>query len=435
VPVAVIGSGPAGLSAALYGTRLGFFTVVFEGPQPGGQLTETGYVENWPGVGRERGPEIMNSQRRYVQQLGAEVVQETITNVDFSRWPYRLFTEDGHEITALSVIIATGSAPRVLAVPGEREYWGKGVTTCAICDAPYYKGKDVVVIGGGDSAVEEAQQLAPYAERITIMVRRDRLRASASMVARLEDMPNVHVEFNRQVRAVYGDGDKVTSIDISDAVSNETFNRPVDGVFLAVGHEPRTKVFANSVALDTHGYIRVYDCSQRTSRPGVFAAGDVHDSLYRQAGVAAGSGIKAAIEAAQFLQRNGWSAAVASAIKKRHFVGDKPGVSCVRELTSLDQLKLEVLKSPQPAIIDFYAHYCPPCMGMLPIYEAVARNFCDRVSFFKVDTASNPDIEEELQVQRVPCFVVYKDGQQIARYHSEMNKTQMIDFVTQVLQA
>ncbi|KKP95518.1 MAG: thioredoxin-disulfide reductase [candidate division TM6 bacterium GW2011_GWE2_36_25] len=431
VPIAVIGSGPAGLSAGLYGARLGFYTVIFEGPKPGGQLTETGYVENWPGVGRKRGPEIMKDQRAYVESLGAVLMPESISKVDFSSWPYRLTTDDNQVINALSVIIATGSAPRVLAIPGEREYWGKGVTTCAVCDAPYYKNSDVVVIGGGDSAIEEAAQLAPYAKQITILVRKDSLRASDIMQKRLLELPQARVLFNKELKRVYGDEEHVEGVEVYDNKSKEISHLPIKGVFLAIGQEPRTQVFKGQLNLDKQGYVQVKGRTQECSRPGVFAAGDVEDMHYRQAGVAAGAGIKAAIEASQFLQRIGWLPSAAKSMSSRFFEPEKAGPSCVYELTSEADFEKRVLRSSKPVIIDFYAQHCPSCMHMLPIYEAVARKFCNQMYFFKVNTINVPQLEERLHVQRIPCFLVFKDGQQIARYYSIMNKGQMIDFAQQ----
>jgi len=431
VPIAIIGSGPAGLSAALYGARLGFYTVVFEGPKPGGQLTETGYVENWPGIGRKRGPEIMKDKRNYVIDLGAIIVPETISQVDFKQWPYRLVTDDNEEINALSVIIATGSAPRVLAVPGEREYWGKGVTTCAICDAPYYKDKEVIVVGGGDSAAEEATQLAPYAKKITIFVRKDYMRASDVMRRRLEELPNVTISYHKEIKQIYGDDKWVEGVVVYDNAQRSTYNMSVDGVFLAIGHEPRTKLFEGQLKVNKQGYIDVKNRSQQTSVPGIFAAGDVEDAKYRQAGVAAGAGIKSAIEASQCLQQLGWTPVVARSMRARFYDQEKTGPSCIHELNSVKDFEKKVLQATKPVIVDFYAQHCPSCMHMLPIYESVARKFCDQIYFFKVDTVKVPALEEKLQVQRIPCFVVFKDGQQVARYHSIMNKPQMIEFVQQ----
>lgn len=431
VPIAIIGSGPAGLSAALYGARLGFDTVVFEGPKPGGQLTETGFVENWPGVGRKSGPAIMKDERSYVKELGALVIPETIRKVDFSTWPYHLITEENETINALTVIIATGSAPRVLAIEGEREYWGKGVTTCAICDAPYYKNKEVVVIGGGDSAAEEAMQLAPYAKKITILVRKDKMRASEVMFKRLQDFPNISVIYHKELRKIYGDGHWVEGGVAYDNETKSTVNMPFAGIFLAIGHEPRTTLFKGQLKLDKQGYVKLKNRSQQTSKVGVFAAGDVEDAVYRQAGVAAGSGIKSAIEVSHFLQKIGWTPLVAYSMSSRIYEQEQIGLSRVSELTSEKEFEEKVLRATKPAIIDFYALHCPSCMHMLPVYEAVARKFYGDIHFFKVNTTQVPTLDERLKVQRIPCFIVFKDGQQVARYYSIMNKPQMVEFVQQ----
>jgi thioredoxin reductase (NADPH) len=182
-PIAIIGSGPAGLSAALYGSRAAIYTVLFQGPKPGGQLTETTYVENWPGTKRLLGTELIDQNKAQAEKFGAIIVNDTIECVDFSTWPFRLQTSEGHEINALSVIIATGASPKLLNVPGEKEYWAYGISSCAVCDAPFYKNKNVVVVGGGDSAIEEATYIASYANKVTLMAR-EKLRAAPAMKAR-----------------------------------------------------------------------------------------------------------------------------------------------------------------------------------------------------------------------------------------------------------
>lgn len=431
IPLAIVGSGPAGLSAALYGTRLGFYTVVFEGPKPGGQLTETGFVENWPGLGRQEGPQIMRDMQTYVSSLGAVIIPEAIASIDTSSWPYRLITDEGAVRYALSVIIATGSAPRVLAVPGEREYWGKGVTTCALCDAPFYKGKDVVIVGGGDSALEQALQLAPHARTITILVRKGALRASAAMQQQVQACTNVVITVNREIKEIKGNNTWVNEIVVHDTITGTDTVFKIDGVFLAIGHEPRTALVKNKVKLRADGSIVVQGRSQRTSVPGIFAAGDVEDQIYRQAGIAAGAGIKAAIEAATFLYELGWHVEVAQRLRAYFYQATDNGPSSVKSLTSRDMFEKEVMHAQQPVIVDFYAPHCPSCMHMLPVYEAVARRFADRMLFYKVDTATGTGLDERFKVERIPCFIVFKQGQQVARYYTVMNKPEMMAFVEQ----
>ena len=216
IPVAIIGSGPAGLTAGIYSTRLGFKTLIFEGSTPGGQLTGTTYVENWPGSKKILGPQLMQSIKEHVVDLGVSFLQDNIVKVNFKTWPFELWTSDNKKFNALSVIIATGSKPKILQIPGESEYWGKGVTTCAVCDAPFYKGKNVVVVGGGDSAIEKALQLAPHAKDVTMLVRKDSFRASKAMQDRLKQINNVKILYNQEVKNIYGDKEHVNEIELFD---------------------------------------------------------------------------------------------------------------------------------------------------------------------------------------------------------------------------
>lgn len=433
VPFAIIGSGPAGLSAGLYGARLGYDTIIFEGPKPGGQLTETGYVENWPGVPRALGPEIMAQQRAYVAKFGARLLSDSIVQIDLSHWPFTLTTETGQHVTALAVIIATGSAPRIMQVPGEREYWGKGVTTCALCDAPYYKNKDVVVIGGGDTALEEALQLVAYVRSVTLLVRRDSLRASAAMQMRVRTNKHISIRFNCAVEAIVGDGASVTGVTVRNMRTRATEQISASGVFLAIGHEPRTKLVAGQLALDREGYIGLSGRDQQTNIEGVFAAGDVTDAVYRQAGVAAGDGIKAAIDAARFLQKLGWdrdrAQTLGVALYEPHDI--TRGAAEPAELGSKAAYRRLIAHAHKPVIVDCYAKHCPSCMHMLPTFQAVANEMRGEADFYKLNTTNVPELTEFFGVERVPCFLVIKHGNVIARHYAIMNRVQMRDMVKQ----
>jgi thioredoxin reductase (NADPH) len=316
VSMVVIGSGPAGCAAATYGARAGMDVLVYEGPLPGGALTETGYVENWPGIKRAKGAEIMESQRRQAADAGARIVADTVSDVDFSAWPFTLKTYEGSEIKALSVVIATGSEPRKIGTPGEKEFWGMGVSACAVCDAPFYEDREVMVIGGGDSAVEQVIQLSPYAKKVTQIVRRDEMRASVAMQNKLHFIPNVSVEYSKDIKAIYGnDEDGVNAVEVYDKKTGKIERRKIDGVFLAIGHLPRTQIFAGKIQLEKDGSIKVLGRSQRTSVPGVFAAGDVADNVYRQAGVAAGDGSKAERDVEHFLSDLGLTPTVIKSLR------------------------------------------------------------------------------------------------------------------------
>jgi len=321
IPVVVIGGGPAGYAAGLYCARAGFETKVFEGPLPGGQLTQSGTperasVENWPGVKRACGAAIMEQMRQQVVDGGANVVQDIVVSLDCSRWPFVLETESGKTVHALTVVLATGSTPKMLDVLGEKEYFGRGVSICAVCDAWAFDDKDVVVVGGGDSAVEEALQLASHARQVTVLVRRDCMRASLVMQEQAQRTPNVRVEYGKEIIGIYGDGEVVTAIDVRDRVTGNIQRRAIDGIFLAAGHTPCNGLVVGQVALDEHGCVIVQGRSQATVIPCLFAAGEIADPFYRQAATAAGDGHKAGRDVERRLYALGLTPQVTRSWKK-----------------------------------------------------------------------------------------------------------------------
>lgn len=319
-PVVVIGSGPAGLTAGMYAVRGGFPTKIYTGVTKGGQLTETSYVENYTGVKRILGNDLMSTMMEQAAEFGAELIEESIESVDFSQWPFVLRTDAGQEIRALSVIITTGATSRKLGIPGEDEHWGSGVSSCAICDGHFFKGKDVVVVGGGDAAVEEAMQLSPFAKTVTIFVRSGRMRAADHMQRKLQGYSNVKLQYNKQVTQIIGDGDSVSSLEVLDTVTARKSMIQADGLFLAIGHIPATELFSGQLSLTDDGYIQVQSGRPGlvTSVPGVFAAGDVMDPWYRQAIVSAGFGCIAALEATQWLREIGVTDNVIKQIAKNN---------------------------------------------------------------------------------------------------------------------
>ena len=418
IPIAVIGSGPAGLSAGLYGARSAFGTVVFEGDKPGGLLTETTYVENWPGIIRKMGPEIMDDMREQGIPFGMKPIAETIEKVDLNQWPFVLYTSDGTKIHALTVIVATGASPRMLGIPGEQEYsFGKGVATCARCDALFYQGREVVVVGGGDSAVEDAMQLAPYASKVTVIVRKPAMRASATMQKHMKGYSNISVMYNVVPQEVLGNGEEVTGIRLLNNKENTYSDFKTDGVFIAIGHIPSTQLFKDFLPMGDHGYIEVLGRSQKTAIEGVYAAGDAQDSRYRQAGVAAGNGIKAGIDAATFLTDLGYNADLQKKLsdlmyKPRSDEDDDGGTEIVHVKT-LNQLT-QIVKNFQGLVfVDVYADYCPTCMQMLPVVDRAAQEYAGRVQFIKVDMDDEgaQSLLEKYNVRKVPHILIFKNGQ------------------------
>lgn len=299
--IVIIGAGPAGLTAAIYAARANLAPIVITGTLFGGQLALTTEVENFPGFPDGiLGPELMELMKRQAERFGAEVRLGEVTDVTLTRYPFRL-SLDGELLEAKSLIVATGASPRLLGVPGECEFFGKGVSTCATCDGFFYRGKTVVVVGGGDSAVEEGTFLTRYASKVYIVHRRDRLRASQILQDRAMKNEKISFIWDTVVDHIIGEEDKgVSAVHLRNVKTEAEKDLAVDGVFIAIGHVPNTKLFEGQLKLDEQGYI-VTDTRMHTNIKGVFACGDCQDYIFRQAVTAAGTGCMAAIEAEKFL--------------------------------------------------------------------------------------------------------------------------------------
>ena len=303
--VIILGSGCAGSTAAVYSARAGLAPLVFEGLEPGGQLTTTTEVENFPGFPEGiMGPDLVEQIKRQAQRFGAEYRAERVVSIDLSRRPFLVATDD-NRYEAKTLIVATGASARLLGLESERMLMGRGVSTCATCDGAFYHGKQVAVVGGGDTAVEEAIFLTRFASKVTIVHRRDQLRASKIMIDHAAKNGKIAYLWNTLITEIL-DMDKkdVTAIRTRNIKTGEESILPMDGVFVAIGHNPNTAAFGGQIELDPKGYIVLRDGS-KTSVDGVFAAGDVHDPVYRQAITAAGAGCRAAIDAERFLESEG----------------------------------------------------------------------------------------------------------------------------------
>ncbi len=315
--VIIIGSGPAGLTAAIYATRAALSTLIIGGTSWGGQLMLTTEVENYPGFRSILGPELMQKMREHATSFGAEFVQQDVEAVDFKNQPFSI-RADGKEYKARTVIIATGAQTQWLGLPSEQKLIGRGVSSCAPCDAPFFRGKNVIVVGGGDSAMEEANVLTRYATSVTMIHRRDQFRASEAMQKKVLNNPKIKVLWNSEIVEILGE-EKVTGVKIRNNKTNEVSEMPIDGIFVAIGHTPATKLFADKVSVDEKGYVKKMpnDKFQMTnakgetmgnryptmsSVEGVFVSGDVHDYHYKQAVTAAGDGCQAAMDLEKWLE-------------------------------------------------------------------------------------------------------------------------------------
>lgn len=299
--VLIIGSGPAGFTAAIYAARAGLNPVLYSGGQPGGQLTITGDVENYPGYPNGiDGPQMMMDLKAQAERFGTQVRDGIITKVDFSKYPLKAVADDTVELEAETVIVATGASAKYLGLPSEQRLMSKGVSACAVCDGFFFKGTEVAVVGAGDAAAEEANYLTKLCPKVYLIVRRDEMRASKIMAARVRGNPKIEILWNTETEEVLGD-EEVSGVRVVNNQTGEKRDLPVKGFFVAIGHQPNTKVFEGQLEMDKTGYIKIAPGTTRTNVEGVFAVGDAADKVYRQAVTAAGTGCMGALDAERFL--------------------------------------------------------------------------------------------------------------------------------------
>ena len=301
VNVLIIGSGPAGYTAAIYAARAGLKPVLYQGDQPGGQLTITTDVENYPGYPQGiMGPEMMIDFQKQAERFGTDVRTGYVTGVDFSSYPHKVTVDDKHEIVANAVIISTGASAKWLGLPSEQRLNGSGVSACAVCDGFFFRGQEVAVIGGGDTAAEEASYLSNICSKIYVLVRRDEMRASHIMQKRIMNAKNIEILWNTEALEVLGEKE-VEGMKVINNQTKEVKEIPIQGFFVAIGHKPNTDIFKGFLDMDENGYIKTVPGTTRTNIEGVFASGDAQDHVYRQAVTAAGTGCMAALDAERFL--------------------------------------------------------------------------------------------------------------------------------------
>ncbi|QQR48840.1 FAD-dependent oxidoreductase [bacterium] len=433
-PVVVLGGGVAGFTAANYLVQANIPTVVLEGPKPGGALAQSPSERNWPGVMDAPGADIMRSLREQAEHYGVTVVSEQVRSVRFDVWPFELDVENletsqKRTIKSLSCIVATGAEPNYLGIPGEQKYWGKGVTNCAVCDGGLCKGKDVAVVGGGDSAILEAAYLAGIARSVTLIVRKDYFRANDKKKRdQVLALSNVSVLYNTRVTQVDGDGAHVTQLTLRN--DTETTTRPFDNLFLAIGARPNTAIVADALQCDEQGYI-VLKRGGATSVDGIFAAGDVCDPFYKQAVTSASGGCTAALQAQAFLDDLGFNQAMMRQQPAKKIEPAKtPETSEAVTLLSDNQAIDQFLQQSKPIIIDVFAEWCMPCKKMAPIFEAMATKYradiaCAKMDVTKVDVDRLVQIIGGDSIEGVPTLLFIKDSKEIGRLVGGMSAEQL----------
>jgi thioredoxin reductase (NADPH) len=420
-PVLVLGGGVAALTSAVYLSRSGIPPVVITGPVVGGTITQSLTVQNWPGEMEISGFELGDKLKTQAEANGAQLRQEVVLSVDFSKRPYIVTTqkvlgsdEEIHRYKAQAIIIAMGAAPNLLQVPGEtgpKGYWSRGVYNCAVCDGSLYKDKVVSVIGGGDSAILEAQYLCNIASKVHIFVRRDQFRTiETQRLKELLTRPNIEVHYNTQVKEIRGDGEKATHLLAYDSAQDKFTELPTDALFLAIGARPNTELFRNQLELDPSGYI-VLKKHQQTSQEGIYAIGDVADPEFKQAISAAGDGAKAAIQAQQYLSSKVALPSVLPIAKHEK----KTSTLIPIEVRSKSELEKCISEASGPIFIDFYATYCGPCRSFAPLYEEWAKLYGDRITFLKVNADHARALFETYQIRAVPTLLILDNRGQILR--------------------
>lgn len=379
----VVGGGVGGLTAAVYLARAGLKPLVYEGALPGGLITQSHAVQNWPGEIEISGHELATKLRAQAVSNGVRFSQQPITAIDFTQKPFKLTAQDGTSLSAQTIILAMGTTPNFLNIPGEKTYWGRGVTNCAVCDGALYKNQIVGVVGGGDAAVLEALYLSNIAKEVHVFVRKSAFKGTEKQ--RLETLlkkPNVKVQFDTTVTEVKGNGNEVTGVVLKNKKSREF---ALSGLFLAIGSTPNTKWLKN-IALDGKGYI-VLKHDQETSVPGVYAVGDVVDPVYKQAVTASGEGAKAALQAEKQLAGTATAQVV--------------------EISTQEQFREELASTDGPVCVDFYASWCPPCKLIAPLVETTSSRLVGKVKFLKVNVDNVPDLAAVYRIRSMPTVLLF----------------------------
>ncbi len=433
-PVVILGGGVAALTSAVYLSRAGITPVVITGPSIGGTITQSHNVQNWPGEISILGMDLGEKMKQQAERNGAVLQSEVVVSVDFSKRPYLVTTkkiigsdEQLKRYRTQSVIIALGANPNLLNVPGETGnsgYWSQGVYSCAICDGSLYKDKVVAVVGGGDSALIEAQYLSNIASKVHILVRKEQFRTVEKQ--RLNEIlsnPNIQVHYRTVVKEIKGDGEKVTHLVLVDSKAQNTWELPTDALFLAIGSRPNTELFNNQLELDAAGYI-VLKQHQQTSLEGVYAIGDVADPEFKQAVSAAGDAAKAAIQAQKFLASQALLAKKDQHLAKAE---NKPENKKVIEIHSRQEFEKELRDTKVPIFVDFYSTHCGPCRMFSPLYDDWAREYGGKVKFLKVNADHAEEIFRQFQIRVVPTLIILDEKGNVVRKSSGFHEISEVD--------
>jgi len=420
VPVIVLGGGVGGITSSLYLSRSGIKPLVIEGRHPGGVITYTHKIQNWPGEEAISGGELFEKLRSQAEKSGAIFVTEEVIGVDFSSFPYvvtsrsLMNTNKIIKRKTMSCVIAMGSTPNKLNVKGEEKFWGRGISSCAVCDGFFYKDKTVAIIGGGDAALIEAEYLSNIAKQVYIIVRKDKFRAKDKEREKvILAKKNVKVLFERQVSGFKGDEESLSEIALTGVRDNRISFLPVDGVFLAIGAKPNSEIFLGQLDMDDLGHINLVQ-NQQTSKEGIYAIGDIADSEFKQAISAAGDGAKAAIQAHKFLlEKNKDAIAKQKSIEK---VQEQEKVTSVINIETIEHFEDELANSDIPIVVDFYANWCIPCREIGSLFTEKAKVYAGKIKILKVNVDRHQKLCNRYHITVMPMVLIFdKDKNLVAK--------------------
>ncbi|MEG3440237.1 thioredoxin-disulfide reductase [Pannus brasiliensis CCIBt3594] len=449
--VVIIGSGPAGYTAAIYAARANLKPVMFEGFQaggiPGGQLMTTTEVENFPGFPEGiTGPQLMERMKAQAERWGTECYTEDVTYVDLSQRPFTVRSSE-REVRANSIIIATGATAKRLGLPSEGHFWSNGISACAICDGatPLFREEELAVIGGGDSAAEEAVYLTKYGSHVHLLIRRDEMRASKAMQDRVLNNPKITVHRNTEIIDAFGTGGKMEGIRVKNNQTGEESDLLVKGLFYAIGHNPNTSLFTGQLELDEIGYIKVKPGTVATSVEGVFAAGDVQDHEYRQAITAAGTGCMAALLAERWLSEHHLIHEYKQSAESEHYeakaesetVADTEATFDIAKTRHYGGYALRKLfhESDRLLMVKYVSPTCGPCKTLKPILDKVVDEYDGKIHFIEIDIEADPDIAKMGQVVGTPTVQFFKDKELVKEMRGVKQKSEFRQVIDSYLPA
>jgi len=435
IPVAVIGSGPAGLAAAIPAARSGYHTVIFQGIKPGGELADAQTVENWPGMPTQSGALTMKKLEEQVSSFGAHLVPLVIDDIDVRSWPYKLQISDGTTAYALTVIIATGANQKKLGIPGEDTYWGKGLFTCGLCDGTYARGKETAIIGGGDMAIERALQLRPEAKKVTLIVAEPQLTAHKSMQEKIKGIASISVLYNKEVQALVGSDTAITHLELIDKTTQEKLLFPTSSVFLSSGLTPNTELVINKLPLEKDGCIALKGChSQQTDLEGIMAAGTVSDSSYRQVAAITGDGTKAGMDAVHFLSKWGFDGPRRELLSKNVYKIPLIPHPHIKKIASLYELN-RYLRGKKPVLVEIYSPACSSCRKMEGPLTKATEELKDDLVICKINKDNDKlyYLVEKYDLNLIPAFLLFKNGREVLRIEGEMANPQFEELIKKSL--